>query len=509
MTISDKIQKQETRSAAIDITPEEFRKLGHRLIDQISDFLATMPRGRVTPAEEDADVKASLLSERQLPENGTQPSVLLDRAADLLFSHSLFNGHPRFWGYITSSPAPIGMFGDLLAAVVNSNVGSWKLGPMATEIELQTVRWIAELIGYPLDCGGLLVSGGNMANYVGFLAARKAKANWNIREQGMAAKDASKFVVYASKEAHTWLQKATDLFGLGTQSIRWLATDSQQRMDLNALRRQIKDDLAAGLQPLMVVGTAGSVSTGAVDPLFDIADICQEQKLWFHVDGAYGGFAARVRGVPADLAGLSKADSVAIDPHKWLYAPLEAGCVLVRKSEHLTETFSYHPPYYHFDKTVTNYVDYGMQNSRGFRALKVWLSLQQVGRDGYLQMISDDIRLAEMLHREVEAAPDLQAFTQGLSITTFRFIPSDLLAQTKTAPVADYLNKLNEEIMLCLEKSGEAFVSHAIIDGTFVLRVCIVNFRTCESDIKTFPATIRQIGLAADQRLRDKISPLH
>jgi aromatic-L-amino-acid decarboxylase len=502
MTISDRAQEQKTRSAAIDIAPEEFRELGHRLIDQISDFLHRMPEGKVTPGDEPDALKEVLGAGKELPANGTQPSVLLDRAAQLLFNHSLFNGHPRFWGYITSSPAPIGMLGDLLATAVNSNVGSWKLAPMATEIESQTVRWIADLIGYPVDCGGLLVSGGNMANFVGFLAARKAKADWDIREQGIGAKDAKRFVVYASKETHTWMQKAADLFGIGTQSIRWIATDTTQRMDLRALVSQIENDRSSGLTPFIIVGTAGSVSTGAVDPLFEIAKISKQYNLWFHVDGAYGGFAARVKGAPADLAGLAEADSVAIDPHKWLYAPLEAGCALVRNPEHLTETFSYHPPYYRFDQSVTNYVDYGMQNSRAFKALKVWLALQQVGREGCLAMIGEDIRLSKMLYDRLKEVPELQAFTQGLSITTFRFVPSDLLPTCTTPVVSDYLNKLNEEIMLSLEKSGEAFVSPAVIDGNFLLRACIVNFRTSERDITMFPVLIRQIGVVTDQRLR-------
>lgn len=489
------------RSAAIDLAPEEFRKLGHQLIDQIAEFLAVLPHKPVTPAEDPSLLKSLLGSNNPLPQTGTDPGILLNQSTELLFNHSLFNGHPRFWGYITSSPAPIGMLGDLLAAAANPNVGSWKLGPVATEIETQTVRWIAEFIGYPNDCGGLLVSGGNMANFVCFLAARRAKAEWNIRELGVAANEARKLRVYTSAETHTWIQKAADLFGIGTKSICWIPTDGQKRMDTNLLQKQIDEDLDAGFQPFLVIGTAGSVSTGAVDPLFELASICSKYKLWFHVDGAYGGFAAKVPGVPEDLAGLKLADSVAVDPHKWLYAPLEAGCALVRESKHLIDAFSYHPPYYHFEGSVTNYVDFGMQNSRGFRALKVWLALRQVGSDGYIQMIGDDIRLAELLDRCVAEEPELERFTRGLSITTFRFVPASLRRNSEDAANEEYLNKLNEEIMLALEKSGEAFVSHAIIDGAFVLRVCIVNFRTSEDDIRMFPALICRLGREIDQRL--------
>ena len=218
------------------------------------------------------------------------------------------------------------MLADLLAAAVNANVGAWKLAPMATEMEAQVIRWLAQFIGYPADCGGLLLSGGNMANLTCFLAARAAQAGWDVRKQGVAG--GPRLCVYASEETHTWIQKAADLAGLGTEAIHWI--DGRQGMDLGALEVRYRQDIDEGYQPFLVVGSAGTVSTGAVDPLPELAAFCQEHKLWFHVDGAYGAFAAGVAGAPADLKGLQSADSVAVDPHKWLYAPLEAGCALVR-----------------------------------------------------------------------------------------------------------------------------------------------------------------------------------
>ena len=309
---------------------DTFRTLGHRLVDQVAAFLESVPRRPVNTDEAPSAVRQALDLEGALPEHGTDPGPLLERTAELLFDHSLLNGHPRFFGYITASPAPIGMLADFLAAAVNPNVGAWTLSPAATEIERQTVRWIAELIGYTPECGGLLVSGGNMANIVCFLAARAAKAGWNVREQGMAGGEGRRLRVYGSQETHTWIQKAADLTGLGTASIRWIPAGGDLRMDVAALRRTIEADIAAGDVPFMVVGTAGSVSTGAVDPLADIAAVCREHGVWFHVDGAYGGFAAAVPEAPALLRGLAEADSVAVDPHKWLYSPLEAGCALVR-----------------------------------------------------------------------------------------------------------------------------------------------------------------------------------
>jgi glutamate/tyrosine decarboxylase-like PLP-dependent enzyme len=254
------------------------------------------------------------------------------------------------------------------------------------------------------------------------------------------------------------------------------------------------------------VGTAGSVSTGAVDPLNDVADICSRSGAWFHVDGAYGAFAAAVPGTPADLAALQRADSVAVDPHKWLYAPLEAGCTLVRDPERLRNAFAYHPPYYHFGEEATNYVEFGPQNSRGFRALKVWLALQHVGRDGYVRMIADDIRLSERMFERVSAHPELEAVTQSLSITTFRFVPADLRTAIDRAAVRDYLNALNTALLERIQASGELFVSNAVIDGQYVLRACIVNFHTDAHDIDAIPDIVVRLGRSVDAELRPTLA---
>jgi len=477
------------RQAALEISSEAFRAIGHELVDRIAAHMEQLPHGPVRPDESAAAVRRALDSERKLPENGCEPQSLIARAADLLFEHSLFNGHPRFWGYITSSASPVGVLGDFLASAVNQNCGSWTLAPMATEIEAQTVRWIAEFIDYPASCGGLLVSGGNMANFVCLLAARTAKAGWEVRKGGLG-NGAPRLIAYATGETHTWIHKAADLFGFGTDSIGWIAIDGQQRMDPDDLCRHIAADRARGDQPYLVVGTAGSVSTGAVDPLREIGAICREHDLWFHVDGAYGGLAAAIPGTPDDLRAISDADSVAVDPHKWLYAPLEAGCALVRSAEHLRNAFSYRPPYYHWDDSVVNFVDYGPQNSRGFRALKVWLALQQAGRAGYVETIAEDIRLSGKLFQLLNDHPEFIALTQNLSITTFRYVPPNLRAKVGDPRVEELLNRLNRELLTHLEQSGRVFLSNAVIDGTFALRACIVNFRTSDADIEALPQIV-------------------
>jgi len=490
------------RQAPVSMDAATFRMLGHRLVEQLAEFLDSLPQRPVTKNQSPSAVREALDLNGALPEQGTAPGPLLERTAALLFEHSLFNAHPRFWGYIPAPPAPIGILGEFLAAAVNANVGAWSLSPAATEIESQTVRWIAQLIGYPVQCGGLMVSGGNMANFVCFWAARAAKADWDIRQLGIRDASARRLRVYSSAETHTWIQKAADLAGLGTSSIRWIPTGADLQMDVNALRRTMEADAAARDLPFMVIGTAGSVSTGAVDPLRTIAAVCREHGAWFHVDGAYGGFAASSPEAPADLSGLSEADSVAVDPHKWLYAPLEAGCALVRDPEALRGAFSYHPPYYHFEERATNYVDYGPQNSRGFRALKVWLALRHVGAAGYRAMISEDIRLSRALAEVVRRTPELQCKTQALSITTFRYVPADLRAGLGEPAVEDYLDALNRELLDRLQRGGEMFVSNAVVDGRYVLRACFVNFHTSVEDVEAVPAIVVRVGHAVDAQLR-------
>jgi glutamate/tyrosine decarboxylase-like PLP-dependent enzyme len=493
--------EKKQREAPVEMSPEEFRRAGHRLVDLIAEWLGRMPDGPVTRATTPRAMRA-VLGERRLPPDGAPPEPLLEEAARLLFQHSLFNGHPRFWGYITSSATPLGALADLLASSVNPNVGGWQLSPLASEIEGQTVRWLGELIGFPAG-GGLLVSGGNMANMVGFFAARRAKTPWDLRAEGLVGRS-ERLVLYASTESHTWIQKAADLSGLGTNAIHWIDTDAQQRMDVAALERRVRDDRAAGLLPFLVVGAAGTVSTGAVDPLPAIAELAARENLWFHVDGAYGAPAAALDEAPPDLKGLARADSIALDPHKWLYAPLEAGCALVRERRALVDAFSFHPTYYHFGDAAdedpqTNYYEMGLQNSRGFRALKVWLGLQQAGRAGHIKMMRDDIALARALHRAAGARPDLEAVTCNLSIATFRYVPLDLKGRKDAAK---YLDTLNEEVLNRIKDGGEAFVSNAVVGGRFVLRACIVNFRTTLADVEGLPALVARLGRQADETMR-------
>jgi len=420
----------------------------------------------------------------------------------LLFNYSLLNGHPKFSGYITSSPAPLGALADLLASAVNPNVGAYSLSPVATEIEKQTVRWLAAFVGLPATCGGLLVSGGNMANFTAFITARTIKGPPEIKEEGIS-NESMKLTVYCPVSTHSWIEKAATLFGLGARSVRWIALNKAGQMDNHLLEQKIIEDLSNCCRPLMVIGNAGDVSTGAVDDLEGVAAICKKYALWFHVDGAYGAPAAAVPELKHLFDGIEKADSVAMDPHKWLYSPLEAGCVLVKDPHHLLTTFSSHPVYYNFNNDsnnpTLNYYEYGFQNSRGFRALKIWTVLQQMGKAGYIGLINENIALSRLLFQLAEAHSELEAVTQNLSITTFRFVPEACQAD----PVGHelYLNKLNEALVNQLQAGGEVFLSNAVVMGKYCLRSCLVNFRTSKKDIHEIVDVVIREGRNVHQNL--------
>lgn len=488
---------------ALDMTPEAFAAAGHRLVDALAAFYASLAQRRVAPSGSAAEIRTAIGS-GGLPDEGMPADDLLGELVPLLARHSLHNGHPRFFGYITSSAAPLGALADLLASAINANVGLWDIAPAASEIEARTVSWLAELIGFPNSCGGILSSGGNMANFLAFAAARRARAPSNLREHGLYG-DRRRLVVYGSRETHTWIEKAADVTGIGTAGIRWIETDAEQRMRTAALEQQIQRDLAAGCLPFLVVGTAGNVSTGAVDPLAEIASVSRRHGLWFHVDGAYGAPAAMLPESPPDLKALALADSVALDPHKWLYVPIEAACTLVREPNALRDAFAFKPSYYHFDGEGgrgADYYEHGMQNTRGFRALKVWLCLRAAGRAGYERMIRENIALARRLYEIVAAHERLEPGSQHLSITTLRYRPPDAVSEDPAWQ--EYLDALNTELLAVVRSTGDAYVSNAIVGGRQFLRACIVNFRTRTGDIEALAELVASEGGRLDDRRRPR-----
>ena len=488
------MKNKKSPRAALDMDANEFREVGHHLVDKIADFLGNVSERNVHKPGA-AKIAHEILGVTPLPNTGSSNENVVEDISDLLLEQSLFNGHPRFWGYVNGSPSPLGALADLLASSINANVCTWTVAPVASEIERQAVGWIGDLLNFPNDpecnSGGLLVSGGTMANITGLLAAKRARFGAKIREQGNNYEGAENSKFYATTETHAWLEKALDIMGFGESAINRISTDKNLRMDVNALQEAINNDLKKGFIPLAVIASAGTVSTGAIDPLEQISEICAQHKIWFHIDGAYGAVSACVPSVSKQFFGIGLADSVAMDAHKWLYVPFEAGCILLRDRQHLVDSFSHETTYYPTTNSGETlpiaYRDQGIQTSRGFRALKVWMCLKRAGRDGYAEMIGNNIRQAERLYRLVNQHPELEAVSHGLSITTFRYHPAEVQDE-------EILNQLNQKILSSLQEEAWAYPSHTWVNGKYLIRVCITNFRTTDQDIDELPAKVLSIA---------------
>ena len=463
---------------------ERARAFGHQMVGLWGEWLDRLPQmpvgGRATAAE----VRAAVT--RAVPNEPLSDDELFASLRSLAFEHATFTGHPGFMAYITGAGTIPGVAADLLAAALNQNVGAWRLSPGATEIELHLGRWFANRLGLPHSAGGYVTSGGAMAAFVGLKAARDAKAGWSIRELG--ARAGPLLTVYASAQVHHVNTRAADILGLGKDAVRTIPCDDHLRMRVEALRSAIARDIRNGHKPIAVIATAGSVSTGAIDPIDDIADVCDEHGLWLHVDGAYGGVAALTDTLRPRFRGVERADSVALDPHKWLYTPHSGGVIVVRDMRLLADAFAIDPSYVHEDKELTGRgVDLyalGPQFSRGFHALKIWVSLLAHGWAAYERRIAHDVALARYLYECAAAHPELEVVgpEPPLSIACFRYVPRELRDDRSAE---SYLNRLNERLMSELQLAGRVFPSNAVIDGRFALRACIVNFRTEAVEIDT------------------------
>jgi len=469
------------------------RDLGTRVValwGELLDRLPTLPVGGRASA---AEVRAAVT--RDIPTEPLEIDELVDALRTIAFEHSTYPGHSGFMAYITGAGTVPGAAADLLAAALNQNVGGFRLSPAATEIELHLGRWFASRFGLPGTAGGYVTSGGAMASFTALKAARDAKAGWSIRELGV--RGGPPLTMYASSEVHDVNTRAADMLGLGRDGVRQIACDAHLRMRTDALRSAIARDVRNGNQPIAVIATAGTVSTGAIDPLNDIADVCAEHGLWMHVDGAYGGTAALTDALRPLFRGIERADSVAFDPHKWLYTPHSGGAIVVRDMQTLENAFAIEPSYTHEDKELTlrgtDLFALGPQFSRGFHALKIWVSLLAHGWAAYERRIAHDVALAKYLYERASAHPELEAMGSApdLSIACFRYVPRELRGDATAEP---YLNSLNERIMAELQLGGRVFPSNAVLGGKFVLRACVVNFRTEVADIDALVAQTAEQG---------------
>jgi glutamate/tyrosine decarboxylase-like PLP-dependent enzyme len=475
------------------IPPEEFRQLAHRAVDMIAAWLAGID-GRPVFAPMAPAARADLLEE-PLPEAGAAPAAILDRFASTVLPHPMGNGHPRFFGWVNAPPAPIGVLAELLAAAMNPSCAGGDHA--AIYVERCAVRWLMELLDFPTAGSmGILVSGGSMATLTGLAAARHragTAAGWSVRDEGLQG-GRPRLVLYMSEDGHSCVRKAAELLGLGGDAVRVLPSDDGFHLDPGAVASAIARDRAAGLVPFCVVASAGTVSTGAVDPLEALADLCARERCWLHVDGAYGAVAAVAPERAHRFRGIGRADSIALDPHKWLAVPVECGAALIRDGAALRDTFSLVPAYLRTEEGkgfggLPWFAEYGFQQTRGFRALKLWMALQHLGRTGVRALVSRHLALAGRLAELIDRAPDLERLAPvELSIVCFRYIPPG----ARLAPEA--LDALNKRIMEMVQAEGRAFVSNAVLRGQFALRACVLHYATAEADLTALVDTIRAAG---------------
>jgi glutamate/tyrosine decarboxylase-like PLP-dependent enzyme len=471
---------------------EEFRRLGYRVVDLVTEYLARA-RERSVYRPMAVDDRRALL-EQPLPDDGLAPEAAFGRFADTVLPHPMGNGHPRFFGWVNAPPAPIAILAETLAAAMNPSCAGGDHA--AIYLERCAVRWLAELLGYPVEGGmGLLVSGGSMASLTCLAAARhRAVGALGGDVRGAGLPRGADLVLYVSQEGHSCLRKSAELLGLGAGAVRTVPVDGAWRLDLGALRESIAADRAAGRVPFCVCASAGTVNTGAIDPLDAIADVCAEERLWFHVDGAYGAPGVLDPSAAHLYAGMARADSLAIDPHKWFSVPVECGCALVRDGRLLRETFSLVPPYLQTEEGkgfggLPWYSEYGFQQTRGFRALKVWMTLQHLGRRGATAHVARHNALARRLAAMVQAAPDLALMAPvTLSIVCFRYVPGGWSGEDAR------LDDLNKAVMQEVQAGGEAFLTNAVLRGRFALRACILHYATAEPDLAALIDVVRRTG---------------
>lgn len=469
----------------LDPSADEIRRWGEAAADEIAQYLSTIRERRVYPQTSAADIRAQL--DHELPRDGAGFERLLETFRDVLLPLSRHNGHPRMFGYVQSPGTALAAYADLLASTLNANLTAWRSAPAAVEIERLTIDWIRQILGFEPGAAGLFVSGGSMANLAALATARNAKQS-----------SAGALRIYASRETHHSIAKAAALLGFGRESVRSIEVDERFRIRIDALESAIFEDRENGATPFCVVGNAGTVNTGACDPLRTIREVADRFRLWMHVDGSYGGFARLAPSACGLFDGIEQADSVALDPHKWLYLPVDCGCVIYRDPEHARATFAHEADYTRVigqeaDEAFA-FWDYGPELSRRFRALKVWMLLRGVGLRELSEAIEKDLACARHLEGLVGASDDFEMLAPvELSIFCFRYLPEQFREERDDAR----LNAFNERLLVALQREGSSYLSNAMINGRFALRGCVMNYRTTPGDMEILLDDVRRAAAAA------------
>lgn len=466
---------------------DHMRSVMHKMVDDAVDYLSNVRERKIW---EQMPQEVQKTFSDSVPTHPSSPENVYSEFQQYVLPYNMGNIHPRFWAWYMGNGTISGVMGDFWASVMNPNLGG--ANHSAIEVEKQVVNWLKEIMEYPDSASGLLVSGGSMANYAGLAVARNVKAGYDIREEGILPEMAGKLVAYASVEVHSCNQKAMELLGLGAKSFRRIPVNDDYSINLDALTQQIDTDKAEGLIPFCVIGTSGTVNTGAIDDLNGLAAISEREGLWFHVDGAIGAVAVLAENAKAQLDGIARADSIAMDLHKWLHMPFEAGCVLIKDASAHKNTFSLIPEY--LAKNTRGIAsgedwpsEYGLQLSRRFRALKVWMSLKEHGTERFGRMIARNIDQAQYLGTLITQEERLELLAPiGLDIVCFRFNPGTLDTES--------LNALNKEIKLLLEERAIAVPGYTTLHGQYCIRIAIANHRSTQEDFEVLVRKVLEIG---------------
>lgn len=477
----------------MELEPHELEQLGQRITAFISSYFDRLENGSVAAPDLTPERLRALIAE-PLPRQPQAVAAVLDDFETKIAANSVAVGHPRFFAWTRTSPLGVAVLAESLAAVLNQSVAVWDGAPAATEVELLVLDWLKEMIGYPRQAGAILTSGGSIANFICLLAALSA-AEPHLRRDGLYG--LPRFIIYTTAETHYCIPKAAEMAGLGMRSIHQVPMDAELRMDPTALLAQIRADRAAGLRPLMAAATLGTVNSGVCDDLVALGQICREQGLWLHVDGAYGGLSAFLPDKKHLAAGLEQADSMVFDTHKGLFMPFEAGCALVRQERHLKAAFAVETEYLPNSADADfqerqqgpfHFRDYGPQLSRTFRALKLYLSLKAYGTDRIAAALAEQHELAAELGRRIEGAKDFElAAPVVLGIVAFRYTGG---------AAAQNLDELNQRILKDTQQKGRIFLSGTRLKNRFALRVCFASHRTRRADLDILLEELRRSAMA-------------
>ena len=465
----------------LEPSADEIRDWGNSVTQFIVEYLSGLrdrPAYRQTSSR---DIRSGL--DPTLPLKGTDFDSLLKVFRDAIVPFSRQNAHPRMFGYVQSPGTPIGAFADLLASTLNANLTIWRSAPAPVELERLTIDWIRQILGFPAEALGLFVSGGSMANLAALAAARQTKSG-----------SLGRLRLYASSATHFSIAKAAALLGIGRENVQHVEVDERFKMRVDDLVAKINADLEAGYVPFCVVGNAGTVDTGAVDSLSEIREVANRFQLWMHVDGSYGAFAILADSARKLFSGMEQADSIALDPHKWLYLPVDAGCVIYRNPEAAHTAFAHEAEYTRMfgEEADEAFVcwDYGPELSRRFRALKVWMLLKGVGLDRLGDAIESNLACARHLEAMVQASDDFEMVAPvELSIFCFRHMPAQLRNESPTV-----IDAFNERLLVALQRDGSSYLSNAMLGGRFALRGCVLNYRTTLRDMEILLDDLRRVG---------------